>query len=568
MAFGKRLGLNRHRLKKQGKDKDGQKPLLNNMMAQHRGATNGEHILNTERTHRSGVHPDLISTESEVRAEVLSLLRKTLNTNSNAQDVEKAAVMVNRWGQLNGVTIDQGRYPQDWLCEFLQIIDESVHFPILPEDETQTSEFLKSIENMMFSEVCRLTPVLQDAGLLGYLIQSYSDQLFITLNLLLKRNLTVNVVLWLLCWAKRVFFSLHSQDVFRVLDPLLFSGWFEKAKKKLLTVLKKEIAGALQNILCNEEKHEDNELLMDEEWFIRVHLDVTQCLHGTIENAKTFSLTLTHKVHILCLEELHSFVQNYVHAERRRLDNLQPLKTNLVYLCRIVSNCIKLRCLAVQIHNLEKNKSDDDLNTICLLKKLEDLVLSIVQKMMKHKAQVSFKSYFKKGDEHIYYLMEEIQMQCKSLPQTEAAEEIKTIIVNLAYDCVYRVYLDCLMKSKSKNLERRWGNVEEIIKQDVLYFHNTFTQLNCSVEQNQFLHRMSEVLFCSDKATLELTCATLFKDFPEEREHYLPGLLRWKRTLSKQQVKEILDMGRLECPNSAHAKRSHPLISICCCLRC
>ncbi|KAA0717712.1 hypothetical protein E1301_Tti020843 [Triplophysa tibetana] len=428
MAFGKRLGLSRHRLKKLCKDKDGQKPLLNNMTTD----------------------------ESEVRGEVLSLLRKTLSTNSNAHDVEKAAVMVNRWGQLNGVTIDQGRYPQDWLCEFLQLIDESVEkrFPILP-DETQTSEFLKSIENMMFSE--------------------------------------------------------------------------------------KEIAGALQNILRNEEKSEDNELLMDEEWFIRVHLDVTQYLHGAIENAKTFSLTLMHKVQILCLEELHRFVQNYAHAEKMRLDNLPPLKTNLVYLCRIVSNCVKLRCLAIQIHTLEKNGSENDLNIICLLNKLEDLVLSIVKNMMKHKAEVSFKSYFQNGEE--YNLMEEIQSQCKSLPKTKAAEEIKTIIVNLAYDCVSRVYLDCLMKSKSKKLERRWENVETIINQDVLYFHNKFTQLNCSVEQNQLLHRMSEVLFCSDKAALELTCATLFKDFPEERlkmemKKFKFKLFKKKKKQSKYKVSE------------------------------
>lgn len=312
--------------------------------------------------------------------------------------------------------------------------------------------------------------------------------------------------------------------------------------------------------------------------------------------------------------------------------------------------------MAAQIHKLEENKSENDLNTICQLKKLEDLVLSIVQNMMKHKAQVcqsfivsciynlvnertvgvipkivkygaipeipyllityvihsiynysfsvnvhfqvSFKSYFEKAEK--CNLMEEIQTHCKSIPQTEAAEEIKTvsstilnaitkmikqciqqtshfrhpllfwqIIVNLAYDCVSRVYLDCLIKSKSKKLERRWENVETIINQDVLYFHDKFTQLvkiffiiffekafigkikfetvtqliakiisqssmqylwimmyssfivcflqNCSVEQNQLLHRMSEVLFCSDKAALELTCATLFKDFPEER---------------------------------------------------
>ncbi|KAI7806029.1 hypothetical protein IRJ41_023141, partial [Triplophysa rosa] len=556
-AFGKRLGLNRHRLKKQGKDKDGQKPLLNNMMAQHRGATNaGEHILNTERTHRSGVHPDLISTESEVRAEVLSLLRKTLNTNSNAQDVEKAAVMVNRWGQLNGVTIDQGRYPQDWLCEFLQIIDESVHFPILPEDETQTSEFLKSIENMMFSEVCRLTPVLQDAGLLGYLIQSYSDQLFITLNLLLKRNLTVNVVLWLLCWAKRVFFSLHSQDVFRVLDPLLFSGWFEKAKKKLLTVLKKEIAGALQNILCNEEKHEDNELLMDEEWFIRVHLDVTQCLDAAIKKTEICSLTLKNSVQILCLEELRSFSQKYVDGEKLRLEDMQSLETNFVYLCRIISTCMKLNCFAVQICNVDNNEAP------AILKMLEDQVLSVVQKMINDLAQVSIKSSFKNGNEQIYKPMEEIRKLCASLPQIAAAEEIKTIIVNLAYDSVSRVYLDCLMESNFKRLERRWGKVEEKIRQHMIHFQDKFAQMNCSVEQNQLLERMSEVLFCSDVDALKLTCATLFKDFPDESEHYLPRLLGWMKTLSKRQVREVLDVARLGCQNPDN--HPHFLMCLCC----
>jgi len=49
--------------------------------------------------------------------------------------------------------------------------------------------------------------------------------------------------------------------------------------------------------------------------------------------------------------------------------------------------------------------------------------------------------------------------------------------VDVAYDCVSRVYLDCLMKSKIKRLEKRWGNVGERMREDALNFHNTFTEL-------------------------------------------------------------------------------------------
>lgn len=41
----------------------------------------------------------------------------------------------------------------------------------------------------------------------------------------------------------------------------------------------KQISGALQKILRNEEKHDDNnnkKWSMDEEWFIKMHIDVTQ----------------------------------------------------------------------------------------------------------------------------------------------------------------------------------------------------------------------------------------------------------------------------------------------------
>nr|XP_055026048.1 uncharacterized protein si:dkey-196h17.9 isoform X1 [Misgurnus anguillicaudatus] len=559
MKFSEMRSSNMRRWKKHGKDKDGWNPLLNNMV-QHTDTTNGGQISNTERTQQ---YPDLISTELVNGEKVLNVLKKTVNAHSNPQDLQTAAVMMKKWGEQNGVTVDkkEGSYPQDWLCEFQKLIDEHIeqHFLILPVESTTTQrseqieEFLNSTENVMLKEVHRLTPVLKDAGLLGYLIQSYNHHLFTKLDLLVNKDLPVNETFCLLQWGKRVFFSPDSRDVFSDCDPLLISGWFEKAKQKLLTILKDEISRVLQNILDYEEEHKETS--MDEEWFIRVHFDVTQCLISVIQNAKKFSLTLMHMVQILCLGELHIFVQNYVHVKKQHLKNLKHPMANSIHLFRIISTCMKLRYLASQIGTQSKD-------TLDMLKKLEDHALSIVHKKIKHTAQVNLRSYFENGNGCIYNLTEEIEKLFKSLPQTQAADEIKPIIVNLAYDCVSRVYLHCMINTKFKRLQKRWEDVEEVIRQDAQNFHNTFSQLNVDVEQNQLLVRMNEVLFTHDVETLKFTCGTLFKDLPEDSEQYLPGLLRWKKTLSKQQVRKILEVGRLGCQNPK--KCSHPLMGLCC----
>lgn len=103
-------------------------------------------------------------------------------------------------------------------------------------------------------------------------------------------------------------------------------------------------------------------------------------------------------------------------------------------------------------------------------------------------------------------LMEAIHEHCSSLPET--ALEIKKvrsmydhktnqkdssfiphphslqhslnfwqIIVKMAYNCVSKVYLECLLKTKFRKLEKLWGNAEEKIKEDVQRFHKTFSEL-------------------------------------------------------------------------------------------
>ncbi|KAK9964707.1 hypothetical protein ABG768_005856 [Culter alburnus] len=555
-----------------------EKPLMKNIEQ-----TDGEQKFECmESSDQSGVLPDLIAPDVEVSGEkVLDILRKILTEQLNPEELDKAAEVLKRWSKRNGVTTDQkeGSFPQNWLCEYLQEIDQFVenYFPTLPAEGPpgsqleQLQDFLKSTQSKICFEVIRLTPVLEDAGLLVHLTDNYSRHLFTKLDLLLlDRDLSAKEIFCLIMWGKDVFFSPDLQHVFRVYDPLLLTGWFEKAKRKLLPKLKNEISKTLQNILCYEEQHGHNEDSMNEETFIRVYLDVIQCLNAVIENSKAFSNTLMCKAQPLCLKELHRFVQKYVDAEKKHLKKWQPLNTNFVYLFRIISTCRQLRFYAPQLNNPDTNKSDDLLNIKNMLKEMEDHVLSVVQKMMKHLAQDNLRRYFKKGSEQIHVLTEAIQKQCASLPQNDMGKEIQEIFGNVAYDCVSRVYLDCLMKTKIKRLKKRWENVGEKMKEDALNFHNTFKELNGSDDQrNKFLLRMSEVLLCSDVDALKLTCCKLFQDLPEDSEQYVPGLLRWKGVLSERQIREVQETIQVVYPDpNPRCVTRRPLKGLCCCLWC
>ncbi|XP_026135143.1 uncharacterized protein LOC113113188 [Carassius auratus] len=508
--------------------------------------------------------PDLIALDVEAsNKRVLNTLRMILSDQSAPEDFDTAAEVLKTWSKLNN------SYSQDWLSEYLQEIDQFVenHFPTLPAEGPQGSQleqmqhFLKSAQSTINDEVCRLTPLLKDAGLLVHLMDGYSRHLFTNLDLLLNRDLSANEIFCLIMWGKKVFFSPGSQHFFRVYDPLLVTGWFERATRKLLPKLQNDISTTLQNILHYDKKHGHHEDSMDEETFIRVHLDVTQCLNAVINNSKEFSHTLMCTVQALCLKELHHFVQEYVHAEKKCLGKQKPLNSKYVHLFRLISTSRQLRFFADRLNNLDVNNSNDISNIIHMLEELEDHVLSVVQKMMKHLAKDYLRHYFKKDGEQIQMLTEAVQKQCASLPQTDVGKEIQEIFVNVAYDCISHVYLDCLMKSKFRRLERRWGNVGERMREDALSFHNTFTELSGSDDhRNHLLQRMSEVLLCSDVDALKITCCDLFRDFPQDSEQYVPGLLRWKCVLSERQVKEVLDVSR------DLGLDLKPMKGLCCCL--
>ncbi|RXN24796.1 exocyst complex component 3-like protein [Labeo rohita] len=464
--------------------------------------------------------------------------------------------------QLNPSAMPKINFSEEWHNKYLQEIDQFVenHFPKLPTErlqgsqEGQIQDFLKRTQNMIYDEVLRLTPALKDAGLLDHLKDSYSRHIFTNLDLLLNRDLSVKELFCLIVWGKDLFFS--SESKLTVYDPLLLTGEFERAKQKLLQNLQIEMSTRLQCIFENEKKHVHNVDSIKEETFNSIHIDVIQILDYAIRDAKKAGQTLMHAVQILCCGELRSFVQKFVDAENERLKQVKITEKNSVHLFWIIKTCIQLRCYAEQI-TPDINNSDVYTSTIFMLQKLEGDASASVQKIMNSLAQENLESYFKKRNRHIDILMEAIQMQCACLPET--ASEIKTVVVKIAYNSVSKVYLECLMKTKFRNLEQCWENAEEKIKEDVQYFHETFSELNDIAAQNQLLQKMSKVLHYSDVDALKITCCELFKDFPQESEQFVPGLLRWKGVLSRQQIEMST---RLQCIFENEKKHVHNVDSI------
>ncbi|KAL6487277.1 hypothetical protein MHYP_G00039030 [Metynnis hypsauchen] len=539
------------------------------------------HCLNN--TDQSVTDPEIQAHDSEDEGQkVLSILRDILLGDLRSQELKQAAEQVKQWAKVNGIAPEgkEGSYSQNWLREYLDIVEMSVdkHFPALPlegsrDSQLQTEEYLTHL-SLVCSRVIGLVPVLENSRLLSYLIDSYNRRLFAVLDLLADRSSSVKEASILLVWVKQTYFSPgftgspNIQDhVLRVSDPLLLTDWFEKSKQKFLTLLQKHISTVLQNILLYSEAHLD---CRNEEDLIKVHLDVIQCLDAALKSTEIISNTLITAVQRLCCDELHTFVERYVNGEKKHLEAQKSNETYSLHLFRIIDTCKHLRSYCFNIVDSNNNTNSP---TLMMLENMEAHVSSIVRQWFAGLAEDHLKMYFKEKDIHIYKLMDMIENMLAPLPLREQGERTKQHIVNAAYQSVTRAYLQCLMERKCKQLERRWGDVDKKMMRDAELFHSTFTQLvntENSIsddEQKMFLLKMSEILGCNDVNALKLICAALYRDFPKESEEHLPALLKWKRGLSKQQMKKILDVSQEDFQNKGHIKPSC-LKYWSCCLGC
>ncbi|KAI4888311.1 hypothetical protein NFI96_017626, partial [Prochilodus magdalenae] len=511
----------------------------------------------------SGTDPYIQALDSQDEGQkVLSVLADILLGDLGSQ--EQPAEQVKQWAKRNGITPGgkKGSYSQNWLTDYLEIVDMSVekHFPIRPpegprDSYQKTLRYLNSALRSVRREVFGLTPVLEDAGLLSYLVDSYNRRLLAVLEVLMDRSSSVEETFLLLHWAKQTYFSHGFKDssniqdgVIRVSDPLLLTHWFEKSKQKLLILIQRDISNMLQNILQYNETPCDYK---NEEDFIKVYLDVIQCLNATRQQSKIFSQILMDAVQRLCFDELHIFVQRYVKDEKKRLETQKSRNTySLQDMYRIINTCKHIRSYAF---DLMDSNNDTDISTVLVLENMEGQVLSIIQELFADLAEDKLKKYFKQRDTyHINILLGVIKKMLEPLPQMEQGKGTKQCIVNVTYQIVTGAYLRCLMQSKRDKMEKIWGAIDRRMTTDAQRFHCTFSELSISDDkQKEFLNRMSDILRHNDINYLKSLGQELYSSFPKESEEHLHAMLKWKG-LSKRQIREILDVRQEAYEDGGH----------------
>ncbi|XP_076830652.1 exocyst complex component 3 isoform X2 [Brachyhypopomus gauderio] len=501
----------------------------------------------------------------------LSVLMDIHEGDIHFQEMEDAAEYKHKWLKRNGLTPrrpeDFSSYSQDWLIEYLNEMDvfAEKNRPTVPP-EGDKGKYLNSTMRFMCSKVNTLSPVLQDS-VRNYLIGWYNQHFFATLDLLMDKSSSMKEAFSLLNWVKETYFRQNlkgchniQDDVLRVSDPLLLTDWVEKSKQKILTLVQEDISAILQNILSEDQTVCD---YRDEEAFIKLQLDVIQCLNATIQGTQAISHTLKKAIQRVCCDELHSFVERYVNAEKKRLKLQKPNETNSVLFVRTMYNCRLLRSYALTIVDVNNNT---DSTTLQMLEKMTTHVLSSILQWLKASAEDHLKKYFKKADEHRWTLLNKIQNALAPLTEKEQGNEIK--------QSVTRAYLRCLMQRRYGELERRWGDVEKRVTQDAAQFHHTFNQLagNANInlysvqngsddEPKMFLVEVTEILRSSDLNALKLICSNLYKSFPTESEEYLSVLMNWKGRLSSRQIKEVLNVA--VCQNGGRTRSYMPCWSCC-----
>ncbi|XP_053477142.1 exocyst complex component 3 isoform X2 [Ictalurus furcatus] len=500
---------------------------------------------------------------------ILSIFIDTLAGDIYLQELKATAEQVKQCDIIPDGNEGSDSYSQCRLKDYLTAVEMFVHnnFPALPTNsQPYTGEYLNDAMSFICNKVTGLVPVLEDSRLVNYLLDSYNRRLFSMLRLLMDRSSSVKDSLFLLQWVKNTYFRqghkacLITQNcVLSVSDPLLLADWLEYSKQKLLTLLQENISTTLHSILQHDEP---NGVCCDdssEEAFIQVQLDVIQLLNAHIQASKTVSHTLKTAVQRLCCDELHSFIQRYVSAQRAN-------KANLLRHFRTIYTCRQLRSYALSI--IDSNNNTDS-STLLMLENMETQSLFSAQQLFANIAKDNLKKYFTKEDGHLNNMMIISQKMLATLPHMEQGEETKELIVKAAYHSVTRAYLQCLMQRKYKKLEKRWKDVGKKIMCDAELFHSKFAKQNGSDdEQKIVLLKMGEILQCRHVDTLKLICSELYIAFPEESEEYIPALLYWRGALSRRQIKKIIHVSRDvedHVRNGDHL-RPHPHVYCCCCL--
>ncbi|XP_062378541.1 uncharacterized protein LOC134067325 [Sardina pilchardus] len=515
----------------------------------------------------SDVEPD----PEELGRTLMEALGPVLMGGTSGPPEQNPGSLLEAWGQKNPVPAPgqgsrAGRYPQLWLREFQQQVQESVeeHFPSLPEGVSaeqqppQPSAYLRQVQEVVQRELLRLAPVLKEAGLLGTVIDRYHTHTVSQLQLLLQENLDMNQTFTLLEWTLHTYLSgdllghkeLHS-DVTSHIDFLLYTECVQTTCKHLLDTAKEEVGVCLQRILPESGLSEEMQRNSVEE--------ATQCVRRCVQRAQELSPTLLPRLRLPLSDQLQQCVQRYVAMEKKRLTLGH---TGLTHLYSTCNTCAELRLLAVQLASeAQTDAASPAADAVNLLKELEAQATKQLLHTATRNTEAPLKSYFKTGGGDMGELCNTIGQLFAPLPLVIDKDTHKDL-VDSVYQRITNLYLKQLLLSNRGQLEGRLGDVGERVRRDAEELHTTFTQQDAGVQKRcVFLHKVSEVLKCTGVDTLKLILTEIITECPHVSATQLAALLKWRGRLSKQEMADVMDV-LLECSPPASSSpvsaRSEP----------
>ncbi|XP_030575462.1 uncharacterized protein LOC115773093 [Archocentrus centrarchus] len=376
------------------------------------------------------------------------------------------------------------------------------------------------------------------------------DQTFNMLQNLLQKISTASHCLLLMDWAQSKYMS---REVSFNPDKM-FCEWEEKATKKLLKSVQKEIRDSLDKILLNETRTEG----WKEEDYIKLYLDTIQCVNAMPNEAQKISPRVHDQVKEVCFQEFLTFVKRYSAEQTEDLKKkAETDKSETINFLKTLKTCKELRKY-VQTEGAGVTASLRQ-ETLSTLMNLEASTLALLMKTVTDIAENHLKTYFK-SDKGLNFMLNSVQKHFPNLPYV--LDEQKMVMQG-AYKIITHTYVKHLIKCSQRNLKKRWGpNVGERITEDANQLHNAISEMAPGGQEcPQMLLRIQEAVDCKSIDSLKMILAHMQRDYrPQSEGLDLAALLTWKG-LSKSQVREVLEA----LPGSESRPTSISCFSCCIC---
>ncbi|KAM4625136.1 exocyst complex component 3 [Polymixia lowei] len=437
----------------------------------------------------------------------------------------------------------------------LLLIKASVHkhFPKLPaEGDMNLERHLLNVKETLNRQLLRSAPLLKQQCLLGSLIDSYHRYTFDHLHGLLFHVTSTKKAFILLEWVLHTYLShellgnpaLQDQGPKVTVDLVLLAEWIPLAQEKLLANLQEDVCSSLNKIFQNEFSDVKSDDCEDEEAFIRLQVDVIQCIDAKLKRAQEISPTLMDQVRKVCFQELHQFVMKYIHDQKSILGTQAKMsEPGVMHFLKTLKTSQTLMQY-IQTKN-EGIKDAPHVQTISALKNMEAFAVKLLTQTLTRIAEIHLKKYFKTDDKEMPVLINTIRELFHKCP---CSMDVDKRVLDEVYQYICHLYLKLLVRSSQRKLKKLWHDgVDSNVTEDAEQLHSMFSKLHPDVrQQNIMLLKVPEVLKCKSTDALKITVGQMLVGEdglpnPSVDKKMLPVLLRWKGGLSQREILEVLD---------------------------